>query len=56
MLRRPGQSLDSVPIRAYRNDFSPVSRIGAGVEERLEVGTGTGHQHHEPRSHPRTLP
>ena len=45
----PGQALDAVAVGADGDDLGAVRRIEAGVEQRLQVGAATGHEHHEAR-------
>ena len=46
---RPCQTLYARPGGADRHDGRPVIRVGAGVEQRREVGAGAGDEDHEPR-------
>ena len=41
---RAGQALDAVAVGADGRDPHAVRRVGRGVEQRLQVGAGTGDQ------------
>ena len=43
----PGQALDALPVGAHRDHLGAVRRVGAGVEQGLEVGAGAGDEHDE---------
>ena len=45
----PGQALDAVAVGADGDHRGAVRRVGAGVEQRLEVGAGAGDEHDEAR-------
>ena len=48
---RAGQPLDAVAVGADRDHLGAVRRVGAGVEQGLQVGAGAGDEDDETRWH-----
>ena len=55
-VRGPVETGDAVPVGTHGDDPGTVRGVGAGVEQRLQVGAGPGDEHHEPSGLTRHAP